>query len=533
MTQPNVSLLDLSDEILLIILKKLDNTDVLYSLLDVDNQRLNTLVHDKSFTNTINFVLTTITDDVLSIADSILDQFCISILPKIDYTIKSLVLESESMERILLSADYPNLTELTLYNVNDHIVSHHFTVESPFRRIFQEKITDLILVYNRDIHTLSMNPDSKYVYEYTLKLFENLQHLSVIQCGRLLSIDDLSSTTWQSINLTKLCVDVWRFNDCFALLDGRLKQLNTFIVNINYTSDDLSNVYNMDDLPDMKCFSLTCCCETNEYDTRISPLLRRMIKLEELTLDITNDERTSFIDGTQINDEILVHMPCLRKFIFHIRTKVELRHLTHYASNEDIQRTFTNIGYQQVCCVLNYIVGNVICHIFSLPFAFDYLGYIGNIFPPIDFSRVKELDVHDKIPFEHEYFIRIARFFPLLKELSVINFESQSQTRDNLVSNNDELYPTVEYPNLISLSFQCSHVDYVEQFLNERKTHLPHLTKLMVDYKKLRIVTKNFTRNATRRNCAQVKQLTIDETIMHTKEFYNYFPLLLFCFCYD
>ncbi|CAM4832018.1 unnamed protein product [Rotaria magnacalcarata] len=469
MTQPNVSLLDLSDEILLIILKKLDNTDVLYSLLDVDNQRLNTLVHDKSFTNTINFVLTTITDDVLSIADSILDQFCISILPKIDYNIKSLVLESESMERILLSADYPNLTELTLYNVNDHIVSHHFTVESPFRRIFQEQIADLIL----------------------------------------------------------------RFNDCIALLDGHLKQLNTFIVNINYTSDDLSNVYNMDDLPDMKCFSLTCCCETNEYDTRVLPLLRRMIKLEELTLDITNDERTSFIDGTQINDEILVHMPCLRKFIFHIRTKVELRHLTHYASNEDIQRTFTNIGYQQVCCVLNYIVGNVICHIFSLPFAFDYLGYIGNIFPPIDFSRVKELDVHDKIPFEHEYFIRIARFFPLLKELSVINFESQSQTRDNLVSNNDELYPTVEYPNLISLSFQCSHVDYVEQFLNERKTHLPHLTKLMVDYKKLRIVTKNFTRNATRRNCAQVKQLTIDKTIVHTKEFYNYFPLLLFCFCYD
>ncbi|CAF2031510.1 unnamed protein product, partial [Rotaria magnacalcarata] len=283
MTQPNVSLLDLSDEILLIILKKLDNTDVLYSLLDVDNQRLNTLVHGKSFTNTINFVLTTITDDVLSIADSILDQFCISILPKIDYNIKSLVLESESMERILLSADYPNLTELTLYNVNDHIVSHHFTVESPFRRIFQEQIADLIL----------------------------------------------------------------RFNDCIALLDGHLKQLNTFIVNINYTSDDLSNVYNMDDLPDMKCFSLTCCCETNEYDTRVLPLLRRMIKLEELTLDITNDERTSFIDGTQINDEILVHMPCLRKFIFHIRTKVELRHLTHYASNEDIQRTFTNIGYQQ------------------------------------------------------------------------------------------------------------------------------------------------------------------------------------------
>ncbi|CAF4574270.1 unnamed protein product, partial [Rotaria sp. Silwood2] len=31
------------------------------------------------------------------------------------------------MERILLVADYPNLTELKLFNVNDYIVSHYFT----------------------------------------------------------------------------------------------------------------------------------------------------------------------------------------------------------------------------------------------------------------------------------------------------------------------------------------------------------------------------------------------------------------------
>ena len=40
MNQCNINLLDLPNEILLIILKKLDNMDVLYSLLDVDNQRL-------------------------------------------------------------------------------------------------------------------------------------------------------------------------------------------------------------------------------------------------------------------------------------------------------------------------------------------------------------------------------------------------------------------------------------------------------------------------------------------------------------
>ena len=127
MNQSNVTLLDLPDEILLIILKKLNNMDVLYSLLDVDNQRLDIIVREKTFTKSLNFVLTTITDDVLSIADSILNRFCMNILPKIDYNVKSLILESGSMERILLAADYPNLSELKLYNVNNNIILHHFT----------------------------------------------------------------------------------------------------------------------------------------------------------------------------------------------------------------------------------------------------------------------------------------------------------------------------------------------------------------------------------------------------------------------
>jgi hypothetical protein len=101
--------------------------DVLYSLLDVDNQRLDTIILDKAFTKTPNFVLTTTTDDVVSIADSILNRYCINILPKIDHNVTALILESESMKRILLAADYPNLTELKLLNVNDYIVSRYFT----------------------------------------------------------------------------------------------------------------------------------------------------------------------------------------------------------------------------------------------------------------------------------------------------------------------------------------------------------------------------------------------------------------------
>jgi hypothetical protein len=146
MQQSNVILIDLPNEILLIILQKLNNMDVLYSLLDVDNQRLDMIVQEKTFTNTLNFVLTTITDDVLSIADSILDRFCISILPKINYNVKSLILESESMERILLATDYPNLTELKLYNVNDHIVSHYFTGKKrQWKRYIQQTISNYSL----------------------------------------------------------------------------------------------------------------------------------------------------------------------------------------------------------------------------------------------------------------------------------------------------------------------------------------------------------------------------------------------------
>jgi len=127
MHQSNVTFLDLPNEILLIILKKLNNMDVLYSLLDVDNQRLDTIILDKAFTKTPNFVLTTTTDDVVSIADSILNRYCINILPKIDHNVTALILESESMKRILLAADYPNLTELKLLNVNDYIVARYFT----------------------------------------------------------------------------------------------------------------------------------------------------------------------------------------------------------------------------------------------------------------------------------------------------------------------------------------------------------------------------------------------------------------------
>jgi len=126
MYRSNVHLLDLPNEILLIILKKLDNIDVLYSLSGINNQRLDSLAQEKIFTNVLNLVSASM-DSNYSIPPSILHRFSYNILPRVHHKVKCLVLESSYMERILLAGDYPNLCELKLFNFNQDILSSYFT----------------------------------------------------------------------------------------------------------------------------------------------------------------------------------------------------------------------------------------------------------------------------------------------------------------------------------------------------------------------------------------------------------------------
>ncbi len=125
MNRSNVQFLDIPNEILLIILKKLDNIDVLYSFVGINNDRLNILAQENIFTNTLDFV-SALTDSY-SIPDPILNRFCLYILPRIHHNVKYLVLESSYMERFLLAADYPYLAELKVFNFNQDIASIYFT----------------------------------------------------------------------------------------------------------------------------------------------------------------------------------------------------------------------------------------------------------------------------------------------------------------------------------------------------------------------------------------------------------------------
>ena len=104
--------MSLPDEILLIILKKLNTIDVFYSLFGLNNP-LNRIIHDPCFTTEVNFI--DLINDTSRQTEVILEQFCLEILPNINNLIRRLKLRSTMLERILLFGDYANLSQLDIF----------------------------------------------------------------------------------------------------------------------------------------------------------------------------------------------------------------------------------------------------------------------------------------------------------------------------------------------------------------------------------------------------------------------------------
>ncbi|CAM4949413.1 unnamed protein product, partial [Rotaria socialis] len=279
-------------------------------------------------------------------------------------------------------------------------------------------------------------------------------------------------------------------------------------------------------LPNLKCFSLKSYFRHQQYE-KIPSLLRRMPYLEHLTLYLSIKGRNRIIDGTCVQDDILVHVPQLHSFTFYISTYIDIGDLSHNLSHEHIQQTLINIGQQNATSIINNLGTCVVeCSIFSLPFSFDYLLYLGNIFPNIVFNYVTYLLVQHRDGFKHEFFVRIARSFPLLKYLRIYNIKPQVSTDPTLSSDHSQLYSMIEYPHLMSLDVAYSNKCYLEQFLNETKACVPCLIELAMSQYDLKIVTNNFTREETRRNCAKVKQLISIQPLDNSQDLYHYFPSL-------
>ncbi|CAF5135469.1 unnamed protein product, partial [Rotaria sp. Silwood1] len=58
-----------------------------------------------------------------------------------------------------------------------------------------------------------------------------------------------------------------------------------------------------------------------------------MINLEKLTLYIRITDRSTFVDGTHLHKEILMHMSQLHTFIFYISTIIQIDDSFHRLSD--------------------------------------------------------------------------------------------------------------------------------------------------------------------------------------------------------
>ena len=249
-----------------------------------------------------------------------------------------------------------------------------------------------------------------------------------------------------------------------------------------------------------------------------------MSALEQLTMSLYVENRTSFIDGLHLNNEIQSRMPNLSTFIFNIHTNNVHFSEDDRPSSDNIRRTFIQ-GTSFDCYVDYDWSGAGRCHIYSLPLPLTHFHGITNNFPGGQFIYVRTLCVIDTMcPFEHEFFQRISHSFPLLRSISVFNLLEQKRSEQCL--DDERVSSIVEYSHLTELDLEYAHSDYVEQFLVDTRISLPRLNVLRVQYEHLTMVTENFTNNAPRLNCAKVKRLITEVTMVHSKEVYSYFPSL-------
>ena len=121
MESSRVTLNDLPDEMLLMILRKLSHTDVLYSFYGV-NERFTQLVHDPVFTRHLTCVQPVGEDKHRHLASNqMLHRLCSEVLPSIADRIRRFDLDLSMVKEIFHGRHYPNLSHLTLYNITDDL----------------------------------------------------------------------------------------------------------------------------------------------------------------------------------------------------------------------------------------------------------------------------------------------------------------------------------------------------------------------------------------------------------------------------
>jgi hypothetical protein len=137
MDNSDVHILDLPDEMLLVILNKLNSVDALCSLVGI-NQRLDQVACDPFYTRHLDCTVRVSFDFVCSMPEPVLDRLCATILPRIHLNVNKITFELLSMERILLAANYPQLHSLTLVNCEqEELLRHLKSMQQSLVKFFQ------------------------------------------------------------------------------------------------------------------------------------------------------------------------------------------------------------------------------------------------------------------------------------------------------------------------------------------------------------------------------------------------------------
>ena len=275
----------------------------------------------------------------------------------------------------------------------------------------------------------------------------------------------------------------------------------------------------------MKCFSLTLNHYHIEYANQIISLLQRMINLEELSLFLLALRiNETYIDGSQLHDDILIYKPELKKFIFSINTAVIMEgNQIQLQSDEDIQNSFIERRYEQVgSYAFHHRMDNVAhCHVYSLPYQFEHFFNLNNSF---HFQhgicdKVRRLTMNDRRPFEHEFFKLTACYFPSLEVLIIYNYQPQQEEIRSSTP--------IVFPRLILLDLLTTHEGYAEQFLLAKNTRLPCLLDLHITVEALTLLTINFKTDPAHLNCTQIRKLLTNTTpIVRPETFHKFFPFV-------
>ncbi|CAF4638289.1 unnamed protein product, partial [Rotaria sp. Silwood2] len=234
MSSLNVNIFDLPDEILIIIFNKLNNVDLLYSLIGI-NPKLDKIVCDICFTKDINLMTISPNDTSDSRFNAMVDRFHTQILPRIHNNVESLSIQASLLQRILHSNNYPNLHKL---NLEMDMAFHIFNKKSLFIRAYKHQISHLTMTLTDISCNKSTEITIGQTYVAIFSWLSNLQYLDLdsidgnLYSRRLLS--GLSPTRCYSSTVAHLRIRIHNFDDCLCLLDGRLRQLHTLIVKLDY-----------------------------------------------------------------------------------------------------------------------------------------------------------------------------------------------------------------------------------------------------------------------------------------------------------